>query len=59
MVLTTFRSDGSLQTSPVTGGVDDQGPITAAVAATAPSHVASPAVTASATARDAGVGEPT
>jgi PPOX class probable F420-dependent enzyme len=25
MVLTTFRSDGSLQSSPVTGGVDDQG----------------------------------
>jgi len=27
MVLTTFRSDGSLQSSPVTGGVDDQGRI--------------------------------
>ena len=27
MVLTTFRSDGSLQTSPVTGGVDEQGRI--------------------------------
>jgi|ERR1700687_980950 len=27
MVLTTFRSDGSLQTSPVTGGVDDDGRI--------------------------------
>jgi PPOX class probable F420-dependent enzyme len=27
MVLTTFRADGSLQTSPVTGGVDDQGRI--------------------------------
>lgn len=25
MVLTTFRSDGSLQSSPVTGGVDEQG----------------------------------
>lgn len=25
MVLITFRSDGSLQASPVTGGVDDQG----------------------------------
>lgn len=25
MVLTTFRCDGSLQSSPVTGGVDDQG----------------------------------
>jgi PPOX class probable F420-dependent enzyme len=25
MVLTTFRSDGSLQSSPVTGGVDDNG----------------------------------
>ena len=25
MVLTTFRSDGSLQSSPVTGGVDGQG----------------------------------
>jgi PPOX class probable F420-dependent enzyme len=25
MVLTTFRADGSLQSSPVTGGVDDQG----------------------------------
>src|ERR1700731_327947 len=25
MVLTTFRSDGSLQSSPVTGGVDVQG----------------------------------
>ncbi|MFI5506023.1 PPOX class F420-dependent oxidoreductase [Mycobacterium sp. NPDC051804] len=27
MVLTTFRSDGSLQSSPVTGGVDDRGRI--------------------------------
>jgi PPOX class probable F420-dependent enzyme len=27
MVLTTFRSDGSLQSSPVTGGVDAQGRI--------------------------------
>lgn len=27
MVLTTFRSDGSLQSSPVTGGVDDNGRI--------------------------------
>src|SRR5215217_6672210 len=27
MVLTTFRSDGSLQSSPVTGGVDDTGRI--------------------------------
>src|SRR3954462_5102815 len=27
MVLTTFRSDGSLQSSPVTGGVDDAGRI--------------------------------
>lgn len=27
MVLTTFRADGSLQTSPVTGGLDDQGRI--------------------------------
>ena len=27
MVLTTFRSDGSLQTSPVSGGVDDAGRI--------------------------------
>jgi PPOX class probable F420-dependent enzyme len=27
MVLTTFRSDGSLQSSPVTGGVDDDGRI--------------------------------
>ncbi|MEZ0350180.1 PPOX class F420-dependent oxidoreductase [Mycobacterium sp. pR1184] len=27
MVLTNFRSDGSLHTSPVTGGVDDQGRI--------------------------------
>ena len=27
MVLTTFRSDGSLQSSPVTGGVDDSGRI--------------------------------
>ena len=27
MVLTTFRSDGSLQSSPVTGGVDEQGRI--------------------------------
>jgi PPOX class probable F420-dependent enzyme len=25
MVLTTFRADGSLQSSPVSGGVDDQG----------------------------------
>lgn len=25
MVLATFRADGSLQTSPVTGGVDEQG----------------------------------
>jgi PPOX class probable F420-dependent enzyme len=25
MVLTTFRADGSLQSSPVTGGVDDHG----------------------------------
>src|SRR6202041_2114623 len=25
MVLTTFRADGSLQSSPVTGGVDEQG----------------------------------
>ena len=25
MVLTTFRTDGSLQSSPVTGGIDDQG----------------------------------
>ena len=25
MVLTTFRSDGSLQSSPVTGGIDEQG----------------------------------
>jgi PPOX class probable F420-dependent enzyme len=25
MVLSTFRADGSLQSSPVTGGVDDQG----------------------------------
>lgn len=25
MVLTTFRTDGSLQSSPVTGGVDEQG----------------------------------
>ena len=25
MVLTTFRRDGSLQSLPVTGGVDDQG----------------------------------
>ena len=25
MILTTFRADGSLQSSPVTGGVDDQG----------------------------------
>ena len=25
MVLTTFRADGGLQSSPVTGGVDDQG----------------------------------
>ena len=27
MLLTTFRSDGSLQSSPVTGGVDDEGRI--------------------------------
>lgn len=27
MVLTTFRADGSLQSSPVTGGVDEQGRI--------------------------------
>ena len=27
MLLTTFRSDGSLQSSPVTGGVDEQGRI--------------------------------
>ena len=27
MVLTTFRADGSLQSSPVTGGLDDQGRI--------------------------------
>jgi PPOX class probable F420-dependent enzyme len=27
MVLTTFRADGSLQSSPVTGGVDDEGRI--------------------------------
>ena len=27
MVLTTFRADGSLQSSPVTGGVDDDGRI--------------------------------
>jgi PPOX class probable F420-dependent enzyme len=27
MVLTTFRTDGSLQSSPVTGGVDDAGRI--------------------------------
>ena len=27
MVLTTFRSDGSLQSSPVTGGVDSEGRI--------------------------------
>ncbi|MDT5185745.1 MAG: hypothetical protein QOI29_3903, partial [Mycobacterium sp.] len=27
MVLTTFRSDGSLQSSPVSGGVDDAGRI--------------------------------
>ena len=25
MMLTTFRTDGSLQSSPVTGGVDEQG----------------------------------
>src|ERR1700721_1267282 len=25
MVLTTFRADGSLQSSPVTGGIDEQG----------------------------------
>ena len=30
MVLTTFRSDGSLQSSPVTGGVDDAGRIVVA-----------------------------
>ena len=30
MVLTTFRSDGSLQSSPVTGGVDEQGRIVVA-----------------------------
>lgn len=30
MVLTTFRADGSLQTSPVTGGLDDQGRIVVA-----------------------------
>ena len=30
MVLTTFRADGSLQTSPVTGGVDEQGRIVVA-----------------------------
>ncbi|AFM19751.1 PPOX class probable F420-dependent enzyme [Mycolicibacterium chubuense NBB4] len=30
MVLTTFRADGSLQSSPVTGGVDDQGRIVVA-----------------------------
>src|SRR5690349_6668479 len=30
MVLTTFRSDGSLQSSPVTGGLDDQGRIVVA-----------------------------
>jgi PPOX class probable F420-dependent enzyme len=27
MLLTTFRADGSLQSSPVTGGVDDEGRI--------------------------------
>lgn len=27
MVLTTFRADGTLQSSPVTGGVDEQGRI--------------------------------
>lgn len=30
MVLTTFRADGSLQSSPVTGGVDDDGRIVVA-----------------------------
>lgn len=30
MVLTTFRADGSLQTSPVTGGLDEQGRIVVA-----------------------------
>ncbi|MEW5809362.1 MAG: PPOX class F420-dependent oxidoreductase [Actinomycetota bacterium] len=30
MLLTTFRADGSLQTSPVTGGLDDQGRIVVA-----------------------------
>ncbi|MEM6110419.1 PPOX class F420-dependent oxidoreductase [Mycobacterium sp. 050272] len=30
MLLTTFRSDGSLHTSPVTGGVDEQGRIVVA-----------------------------
>ena len=30
MVLTTFRSDGTLQSSPVTGGVDGQGRIVVA-----------------------------
>ncbi|TQR84511.1 PPOX class F420-dependent oxidoreductase [Mycobacterium hodleri] len=30
MVLTTFRSDGSLQSSPVTGGVDEAGRIVVA-----------------------------
>jgi PPOX class probable F420-dependent enzyme len=30
MVLTTFRSDGSLQSSPVTGGLDAQGRVTIA-----------------------------
>src|SRR5581483_2799597 len=30
MVLTTFRRDGSLQSSPVTGGVDEQGRIVVA-----------------------------
>jgi PPOX class probable F420-dependent enzyme len=30
MVLNTFRRDGSLQSSPVTGGVDDQGRIVVA-----------------------------
>ncbi|WP_111509251.1 PPOX class F420-dependent oxidoreductase [Mycobacterium kyogaense] len=30
MVLTTFRADGSLQTSPVTGGLDERGRIVVA-----------------------------
>lgn len=30
MVLTTYRSDGSVQSSPVTGGVDEQGRIVVA-----------------------------